>query len=50
LRSAPRRPGPSLAALNSLNERLYRRFALKENEGVHAHSFFLSQTVLSCPR
>jgi glutamate/tyrosine decarboxylase-like PLP-dependent enzyme len=43
----PRDGTPSLAQLNALNERIYGRFTLQEDERVYNHSFFVSRTTIS---
>jgi glutamate/tyrosine decarboxylase-like PLP-dependent enzyme len=47
---APRDGGATLAELNTLNDRIYRRFTLHEDERVYNQSFFVSRTTLSSSR
>jgi glutamate/tyrosine decarboxylase-like PLP-dependent enzyme len=43
----PRDGAASLSQLNVLNDRIYRRFTLHEDERVYNHSFFVSRTTMS---
>lgn len=47
---APRHGRASLATLNTLNERIHRRFTLHEHERVYDMSFFVSRTTISPSR